>query len=305
MKLSIEGLIAAPFTPLKPNYEVNLDIIPQYADILLSQGVKHVYILGTTGEGMSLTVDERMKVAEAWKATNKMTTIMNHIGGNSIEDVKALAAHSEKIGLDCIGLLAPFYYKCANLDALITYLKQVASAAPNTPMVYYHYAEKTGVNFHCAELIEQAMANIPTFAGVKFTGWDMGTAIEAKRRFGDKVLIGYGKDEQAVAAYFLGFKTSVGSTYNWCGRLWNKAIQDVKAARNSDASDRQTLFTQVLEIMFQYGFNDHVNKSMMFYIHGIDMGPVRCPISPISDEKLSKIRSDLDQIQFKQKCLEE
>ena len=41
----------------------------------------------------------------------------------------------------------------------------------------------------------------------------------------NEVLIGYGKDEQAVAAYFLGFKTSVGSTYNWCGSLWNKAIQ--------------------------------------------------------------------------------
>ena len=36
-------------------------------------------------------------------------------------------------------------------------------------------------------LFQQALVNIPTFAGVKFTGWDMGTAIEAKRRFGDKV----------------------------------------------------------------------------------------------------------------------
>ena len=97
MKLNIEGLIAAPFTPLKPNSEVNLDIIPDYADVLLSQGVDHVYILGTTGEGMSLTVDERMKVAEAWKKAGKMKLIMNHIGGNSIEDVKALAAHSEKV----------------------------------------------------------------------------------------------------------------------------------------------------------------------------------------------------------------
>ena len=35
-------------------------------------------------------------------------------------------------------------------------------------------------------MFQQALTNIPTFAGVKFTGWDMGTAIEAKRRFGDK-----------------------------------------------------------------------------------------------------------------------
>ena len=74
---------------------------------------------------MSLSVEERMKVAEAWKSFGKMETIMNHIGANSIADVKALAAHSEKIGLDAIALLAPFYYKCNDLDSLMDYLKEV------------------------------------------------------------------------------------------------------------------------------------------------------------------------------------
>ena len=90
------------------------------------RGVTKVYILGTTGEGMSLSVDERMKVAEAWKSFGKMEKIMNHIGANSIADVKTLAAHSEKIGLDAIALLAPFYYKCNDLDSLMEYLKEVS-----------------------------------------------------------------------------------------------------------------------------------------------------------------------------------
>ena len=109
-----------------------------------------------------------------------------------------------------IAVLAPMYYKCADIDSLVEYLagklkyvfsfifiplylmifvisillKEVASAAPNTPMLYYHFADKTGVNFSCVKLIEKAKEMIPTFAGVKFTGWDMGMAIEAKRRFG-------------------------------------------------------------------------------------------------------------------------
>ena len=60
---------------------------------------------------------------------------------------------------------------------------------------------------------------------MKFTGWEMGLAIEANRRFGDKVMIGYGKDEQVMAAYFFGIKCSVGSTYNWAGKIWNEGIQ--------------------------------------------------------------------------------
>ena len=87
-------------------------------------------------------------------------------------------------------------------------------------------------------------------------------------------------------------------------KIRQSKYKDVKAKRNEEASDRQTLFTQVLEIMFQYGFNDHVNKSMMKYIHGLDMGPVRCPISTIADDKFAKITADLDKIGFKQMCLE-
>ena len=95
-------------------------------------------------------------------------------------------------------------------------------------MVYYHFAGKTGVNFDVTELIEKAIEKVPTFAGVKFTGWEMGLAIEANRRFGDQVMIGYGKDEQVMAAYFFGLKSSVGSTYNWAGKIWNEGIQGKK-----------------------------------------------------------------------------
>ena len=236
--LSIENLISAPFTPMNADESINVDAIPAYGKCLLDQGVTKVYILGTTGEGMSLSVDERMKVAEAWKNFGKMDIIMNHIGANSIADVKALAAHSEKIGLDAIAMLAPFYYKCADLDSLIDYLAevgncfiatdnkfQVSKSAPNTPLVYYHFAGKTGVDYNVADLIEKALVKVPTFAGVKFTGWDLGTAIEANRQYGNKVMIGYGKDEQVMASYFMGLKCSVGSTYNWAGKIWNEAIK--------------------------------------------------------------------------------
>ena len=115
--------------------------------------IKHVYILGTTGEGMSLSVAERKAVAQAWKDTNKMETIMVHIGANSIADVKELATHAEQIGCDAIALLPPFFYKCNDLDSLIYYLQQVGQAAPKTPLVYYHFADKTGVSYDATDLI--------------------------------------------------------------------------------------------------------------------------------------------------------
>ena len=71
---------------------------------------------------------------------------------------------------------------------------------------------------------------------------------------------------------------------------------------NEQARAAQELMTRIIRIIFQFGFNDSVNKSMMKYIHGVDMGPVRCPISTISEDKLAKIHADLEAIQFKAKC---
>ena len=89
-------MIAAPWTPMNADQSVNYDAIPEYGKILLLQGVKNVYINGTTGEGMSLSVEERQKCAGKWVKTG-MDVVVTHVGANSIADVKALGTFIEEI----------------------------------------------------------------------------------------------------------------------------------------------------------------------------------------------------------------
>ena len=95
-----------------PNGDVNMDMIGPYADCLRNQGVMNVYINGTTGEGMSLSVEERKTVTAKWMEVGKMDCVMTHIGANSIADVKELARHAESVKVNAIATLPPFYYKC-------------------------------------------------------------------------------------------------------------------------------------------------------------------------------------------------
>jgi len=82
------NLKANVFNSIK-DQSLNLELIPDYVDVLKMQGVQNAYILGTTGEGVSLNVAERKKVAEAWmKHSNKLNKILCHVGANSITDVK-------------------------------------------------------------------------------------------------------------------------------------------------------------------------------------------------------------------------
>ena len=55
----IQGLIAPVFTPMEDNGDITTRIIPQYAKHLKSKGLTGVFVSGSTGEGMLLTIEER------------------------------------------------------------------------------------------------------------------------------------------------------------------------------------------------------------------------------------------------------
>ena len=103
---------------------------------------------GTTGEGVSQSIEEREQTAEAWVKACKVTgqTVMIQVGGTSLKDVKRLAAHAEKLGVSSILCLADLFHRPKNADDLLDYLKYVSEAAPNTPLLYYHIPGFIGIN---------------------------------------------------------------------------------------------------------------------------------------------------------------
>jgi len=71
-KKKLQGLVAATITPMTEHGEINFSVIGQYVDYLVEeQGVKNIFVNGTTGEGLSLSVSERRQVAEEWVAKGR------------------------------------------------------------------------------------------------------------------------------------------------------------------------------------------------------------------------------------------
>ena len=61
----LQGLIAAPFTPMHKDGSLNLSIIPSYYNLLKENSVNGAFICGSTGEGVSMSVTEKKAVAVA------------------------------------------------------------------------------------------------------------------------------------------------------------------------------------------------------------------------------------------------
>ena len=81
--------------------------------------------------------------------------------------------HAAALGVDGVSAMAPRFVKCESADALATYCAAVARAAPATPFFYYHFPLATGVATKPSQLVRAALAQIPTFAGMKYSAADM------------------------------------------------------------------------------------------------------------------------------------
>ena len=166
----IIGLIDAPFTPFYENGEVNYEPIAAYAAMLAKNGLKGVFINGSSGEGYMLTEEERMKLAERWiEVAPEGFKVIVHVGSCCVKASKMLAEHAQKIGAWGIGAMAPPFPKIGRIEELVKYCEEIAAGAPNLPFYYYHIPAFNGAYLPMVELLKAVDGRIPNFAGIKYT----------------------------------------------------------------------------------------------------------------------------------------
>ena len=94
--LRIHGLVAATLTAFNGTGGLDLSVVPQQQAYLKSTGVNWTFVSGTTGESLSLTVNERKSLYEAWVKAGSQ--VIAHCGAESVVDARELAAHAAKVG---------------------------------------------------------------------------------------------------------------------------------------------------------------------------------------------------------------
>jgi N-acetylneuraminate lyase len=297
MSPSLSGLIAAPFTPFFSNEELNLAVVPRLAALLTRNGVTGAFICGTTGEGFSMTSDERRRTAEAWRAaTPSGLKLIVHVGHLSLGESCALARHAQKIGVDAIATIAPSFFKPAGPAELVAWCRDVAAAAPDVPFYYYHMPSMTGLSITATEFLREAEGRIPTLTGVKFTYEDLDDYRAASAFGGGRYTILFGRDEILLQGLQLGAPGAVGSTYNYAAPLYQRVLQAFAAGDLTAAAREQTKSHRFIDVMNGAG-GLPAGKVIMRLI-GVDCGPVRLPLRNLTVVQEQKLRVALEAVGF-------
>lgn len=297
MTLPQHALVAAPFTAFQANGDLALDKIPAHAALLARNGVAGAFVCGTTGEGASLTSEERRAVVEGWvKARPAGLTLFVHVGHLSQRESIALAQHAQAAGADAIATVAPSFFKPATVAELVNWCAPIAAAAPKLPFFYYHMPSMTGVTHPAAEFLRQAEGRIPTLAGVKFTFEDLADFRACQEVSGGRHTILFGRDEILLSALEIGAVGAVGSTYNYSAPIYQRVIAAYRAGDLERAKREQAKARAAIDVMARFG-GLPAGKVIMKLI-GLDCGPVRSPLRQPGAEDEKALRAALEAVGF-------
>ncbi|MCB0633203.1 MAG: dihydrodipicolinate synthase family protein [Lewinella sp.] len=294
----LNGFIAAPFTCFNEDSSVNLKPIKAYADFLTRNGTNGVFILGTTGESMSITTSERKSIAEEWiKYAAPDFKIIVHVGSSSLKTSQELAAHAQGIGAYAVGCIAPNFYKPATVEDLVAYTSAVAKACPSLPFYYYHIPSMSGVYLSMPEFLRQAGAVIPNLNGIKFTHNDLMEFNQCLMADNGRYDILHGFDETLLCGLVLGVQAAIGSTYNYFQPVYLKLREAFLAGDLDTARKMQQLSVRLVSILIKYRGGIACGKAIMNLI-GIPCGPCRLPIRSLNTTEINNLRQDLEQMNF-------
>lgn len=299
----LQGLIAAPFTPMDSNGNINTTIIPSYYQFLKCNGVTGAFICGSTGEGVSLTAVEKRQVAKAWADASNGDAdfkVMLFLGGTSIADCKELALYAKEIGLYAISFTAPFYFKPANVDMLAKACAEIASVVPDMPFYYYHIPVLTGVGFAMYDLLQAIDETIPNFAGIKYTHEDFMDFLSCIHYKNKKYDMLWGRDENMLSALVLGTKGAVGSTFNYAAPLYHR-LMDAFAKNDFEAAAAlQQQSIDMIRLLGKYG-GIATGKAYMKLV-GVDCGAFRLPVKNMDSNAFELFKADTQSNKFNSYC---
>ncbi|GIX04261.1 MAG: N-acetylneuraminate lyase [Planctomycetaceae bacterium] len=297
-KLRLQGLTAAVFTPWTREGELHGEAIETQAAHLYAWGIRRVFVGGTTGECTSLTVEERMALAERWCRVGReqQIEVIVHVGSNCLRDSQVLAKQAQRCGALAIAAFAPHYFKPDSVDALVACCQQITSEAPELPFYYYDIPGMTGVKLSMPDFLQRAHDQIKSLAGLKFTNTDLVSYQHCLLLDSGRYDILWGVDEMLLAALACGACGAVGSSYNFAAPIYHRLWSAWAHGDCLQAQREQYRAVQVISLLSEYGYLAAAKCVMQ--VLGVEVGPVRLPLRSLQPDLQRELIGRLESLGF-------
>ena len=285
---ALEGTIPALLTPFTDGgADVDLELLDEHVAWLAERGVRTVSPLGSTGEGVSLSLEERKGVIERLAAHPSGVAIVPGTGCAALPETIELSRFAAEHGAAAILVTPPFYYAVHDHRGTTAYFERLFAALPSAArVVLYHIPRNTGVPIADETLRALAERFGSMLAGLKDSGGDFDETRRRLRDFPGLAILG-GSDATALAAYRAGGRGVLTMLANvFPGEL-------DRIARGDDAERRQAFLARVRDLVTALP-RQAALKELLHRVAGLPRSAVRPPLQELDPEHLTALDSALD-----------
>lgn len=273
--------------------ELNADAFTAICRKYASLGIRGLYLCGSTGEGLLMSVPERKQVLETvLAAVGGSMVIIVHIGALSTRDSIELAKHAEKMKVDAISSLPCIYYPAA--DAAVEAHWKAIIDSVDLPFIIYNIPGTT--HYTLTPELCGRMANYAKVIGVKNSSMSSYDINRFKRIGGENFIVFNGPDEQYLAGRMSGAVGGIGGSYGAIPELLLKIEEYIQNREYEQAQHVQNAINYVIEKM--YGTGSFMGAAKEIISRRITpIGIPRMPIAPLppgNDEVITSLIAYID-----------
>lgn len=277
LRQTLKGTGVALVTPFKKDKSIDFAALENLIDIQIAGGLDYIVTLGTTGESVVLSDQEKVEVFNCTvNKVNGRVPIVIGIGGNNTAEVIKSFSKFDLSKVEAILSVTPYYNKPSQ-EGLYQHYIALADAAPK-PILLYNVPGRTGRNMTAATTIR--LSSHPNIGGIKEAGPEMAQTIDILKDRPSDFLVVSGDDEIVMAQIACGMDGVISVAANAFPKPFSDMIRYCMAGDFSMAKRLNDLMVEGYTYMYEE--NNPSGVKAFLAEQGLIENEFRLPLVPVS-----------------------
>ena len=291
---SIKGTGVALVTPFDENGNVDALALSRLVEYVIDGGVEYLVILGTTGESVTLSKDEKKTVIETVRKTNKgRLPMVLGVGGNDTAQVINELKNPDLNDMTAILSVSPYYNKPTQAGIYAHYAA-IAAASPK-PIILYNVPGRTGSNI-AADTVVGLANDFKNIIAVKEASGNIAQVMDIINRKPNDFVVLSGDDALTLAIIACGGEGVISVVGEAAPRKFSNMVRAAMANRMEEARKIHYDLLDFTDLLFAEGNPAGVKAALSHF--GVMNNSVRMPLVKATEELSKRIVTEIERNQI-------
>ncbi len=288
-----KGAYTALVTPFKDG-KINYNKMAELIEFQINEGIDGLVVCGTTGESATLSDKEKRRLIKFTVETvNGRVPVIAGTGSNNTIHTIKLSKFAEKVGVDGLLLVTPYYNKSSQ-KGLIAHFKTIAESV-TTPCILYNVPSRTGVNLLPDTVAK--LAEIENIVGIKEASGNFSQLLELMSKVPKDFIVLSGNDDSIIPLLSIGGKGVISVLSNIYPKDTHNMCQAFFLGETNYAKELQLKYADLIKALFIEPNPMPVKDAMN--ILDMDVGNTRLPLVEVSSDTHEMLKSVLYELKDK------